>query len=87
MGDYHPTDVERVKTDDTYVLWFFESKGAEEAPDAIDVALKFRKNMGLHGNRKKFLLFRDALFCFVTFCNFWIDRIFLFFKLIIITSA
>ena len=56
MGDYHPADVERVKTDDTYILWFFQSKGVEESPDAIDVALKFRKNMGLHGNRNNFLL-------------------------------
>ena len=63
MGDYHPADVERVKTDDTYVLWFFQSKGVEESPDAIDVALKFRKNIGLHGKSNVYSYLYDFILC------------------------
>ena len=73
MGDYHPTDVERVKTDDTYVLWFFQSKGVEEAPDAIDVALKFRKNLCLHGILKYLQI---QLICDITpLLLFWLTII------------
>ena len=48
-GTYDPVDVERVRTDDNYMLLFLKSRGLKEAPKYIDNALKFRVQYKVNG--------------------------------------
>ena len=48
-GTYAAADIERVRTEDEYLLRFLKSRGLKDAPSYMDNAFKFRKEYNVNG--------------------------------------